>query len=125
MKRLIFGFIVAMLLFSIIGCTKTVEVFVCANGLKVSDASKCPTNKVAGVKKQEAEQYSRNYVNAYFTAKGGRAQLISSYLDADKGDYFATFVVSPREGEPYETIVSIDGKTGQVNCTSECGYTGS
>ena len=111
-----------MSILAVSGCTKEVKIFVCANGQEVSEASACPTNKVAGVKKKDAEGYARNYVNAYFATIGGRAQLVSSYLDPDRGDYFATFVVSEKGGSPYETLVSVDGKTGRVNCTQSCEY---
>jgi len=104
------------------GCTKTEYVYVCANGRETPDKSICPTNKVAGVKKVEAENYAKRYVSAYFTPYGGKAQLVSSYLDPDQGDYFATFIVSEKGGTPYETVVGVDGITGKVNCTEKCEY---
>jgi|GEM_PF-3102018 len=107
---------------AVAGCTKIETVYVCASGREVPEKEMCPTNKVAGVKKLDAEGYAKNYVNAYFLPYGGKAQLISSYLDTDKGDHFATFVVSEKGGSPYETVVTIDGLTGKVNCTERCDY---
>lgn len=124
MKRLIIGIFILTLLLNVVACTKTVEVYVCANGKREMDPNACPTNKVAGVNKKDAESYARNYVNAYFTAMGGRAQMVSSYLNPDQGDYLATFVVSEKDGDPYETVVVVDGKTGQVKCSENCGYAG-
>lgn len=122
MKKLIIALILTFLFLNIVACTKEVKVYVCANGKEVMDASECPTNKLAGVAKRDAETYARNYVNGYLAPRGGRAQLVSTYLDPDKGDYFSTFIVTEKEGEPYETVVSIDGKTGQVTCKEKCSY---
>ncbi|HII71808.1 TPA: hypothetical protein HA265_03575 [Candidatus Woesearchaeota archaeon] len=122
MKKLILLVIISLLLLNIVACTKVVKVYVCANGNEVNDKNACPTNKVAGVKKKDAEIYARNYVNAFFLGRGGRAQLVTTYLDPNKGDFMANFIVADKGGEPYETIVMIDGKTGQVSCTENCGY---
>jgi hypothetical protein len=48
--------------------------------------------------------------------------MVSSYLDPEKADFFATFIVAVKDSEPYQTEVLIDGVTGQVNCTKNCGY---
>ncbi len=112
---LILGFI------ALVGCTKTEKVYVCPNGKETTDKSLCPTNKVAAVSKRDAENYAKRYVSAYFY--GGKSQLVSSYINPDEGDYYATFVVSQRDEEPYETVVVIDGITGKVNCSENCDYT--
>lgn len=125
MRKMFAGLIFCVFLMGFIavaGCTKTEYVYICPNGAEVPDKSVCKTNKVAGVEKRDAESYAKRYVGAYFSPYGGKAQLVSSYLDPDKSDYFATFVVSEKDGEPYETVVSIDGVTGQVNCTDNCDY---
>jgi hypothetical protein len=103
------------------GCKEPepVIVYVCENGDEVSQKYLCRD----AVKKKDAENYAKRYVSAYFVPYGGKAQLVSSYLDPEKKDYFATFVVSEKGGTPYETVVSVDGLTGQVNCTSKCEYT--
>jgi hypothetical protein len=49
--------------------------------------------------------------------------MVSSYLDKDLGDYFATFIVAKKDGSPYQTVVLIDGVTGKVNCSENCDYT--
>jgi len=125
MKKLISVFMMSffvLALFAIAGCTKIEKVYVCANGKEVTDIKVCGINKVAGVKKMEAEEYSKRYVGAYFSPYGGKTQLVSAYLDPDAGDYFATFVVAEKEGTPYQTVVIVDGKTGKVNCTEKCDY---
>jgi hypothetical protein len=104
------------------GCTKTVTTYVCSSGREVPQKDMCPINKVAGVKKIEAEGYAKNYVSAYFMPYGGKAQMVSAYLDPDKGDFFATFIVATKDGAPYETVVLVDGVTGKVNCTENCKY---
>ena len=106
----------------LVGCTKIEKVYVCVNGQEVPDNKLCPTNKIAGVKKADAENYANRYVSAFFAPYGGKAQLVSSYLNPDQGDYMATFIVSEKGGLPYETVVSIDGVTGKVNCTEKCEY---
>ncbi len=108
----------------ITGCTKIEYKYICANGLEAIDKAECGINKIAGVKKIEAEGYARNFVNAYAQSKQGRAQLVSSYLDTDKGDYFATFVFTEHDQTTYQTVVKIDGKTGQVECFEACTYVG-
>ena len=125
MKRLLttlFIFLILAGAIVIIGCTKTEYVYICANGLEVASAEQCPSNKVAAIRKQEAESYARNYVTAYFSPYGGKAQFVSSYLNPDEGDYYATFIVAERDGEPLQTVVVVDGITGQVECSEECGY---
>jgi hypothetical protein len=123
MRRFIVAFIVGVMLLSVLaGCTETLTVYICANGKEVPDKALCATNKVAGVKKVEAESYARNYVSAFFSPYGGKAQLVSSYLDPDKGDYFATFIVAEKDSAPYQTVVLVDGVTGKVNCTEKCDY---
>jgi hypothetical protein len=117
---MIFLFLAAFIAIS--GCTKTEYVYVCADGSEKAEKSECSFNKIAGVKKMEAEIYAKNYVNAYFLPYGGKSQMVSSYLDPEEGDYFATFIVSEREGTPYETEVKIDGLTGKVSCEKECDY---
>jgi hypothetical protein len=111
-----------LLLATLAGCTKIEKVYVCANGKEVGNISSCPMNKVAGVKKLEAEEYAKNFVNAYFLPYGGKSQLVSSFLDPNKGDYFATFIVASKDSSPYQTIVCVDGITGIVNCTQNCKY---
>ena len=126
MKRSIALIIITLFLLStvfLIGCTKTETIYVCATGRETPDKDTCGTNKVAGVKKTEAETYASRYVSGYFSSYGGKSQLVSSYLDPEKGDYFATFIVAERDSEPYETVVSIDGVTGQVSCSEKCDYT--
>jgi hypothetical protein len=108
----------------IAGCTKIEKVYVCANGLEVPDQSACGVNKVAGVKKVDAETYAKNYVGAYFVPYGGKSQMVSTYLDKELGDYFATFIVAKKDGAPYQTVVLVDGVTGKVNCTENCEYAG-
>ena len=125
MKKVFAGLIFCIFLMGFIavsGCTKTEYIYVCANGRETPDKAICTTNKVAGVKKTEAESYSQRYVSAFFTPYGGKSQLVSSYLDPNQGDYFATFIVSEKGGNPYETVVSVDGVTGKVNCTNNCDY---
>jgi len=124
MRSLLLFFIISTFLLSIVvaGCTETVTVYICANGKEVPDKAACTTNKVAGVKKTDAETYSKNYVGAFFIPYGGKSQMVSSYLDPDKGDYFATFIVAEKGGAPYQTVVLIDGVTGKVNCTEKCEY---
>ncbi|MFC1723832.1 hypothetical protein ACFL0V_06855 [Nanoarchaeota archaeon] len=126
MKKFLFiAFMISVLILAFVnlaGCTKIEKVYVCANGREVMNPADCPTNKVAGLKKKDAEANARKYVSAYFSATGGRSSLVSSYLDPDKGDYFATFIVNERDGVPYETTVQIDGKTGQVACSEKCTY---
>ncbi len=124
MKSLAIIIIISLLVAFITGCSGPEKVYVCVNGKEVQDKAQCPTNKLAGVKKVQAETYARNYVNAYFMSSGGRAQLVSSYLNPDVGDYFATFVVAEKNSQPYETVVVVDGKTGQVHCNQSCEYTG-
>jgi len=113
-----------LILLALAGCTKIEYKYVCANGIEVTDKTECPTNKVAGVKKIEADGYARNFVNAYAGARQGRAQLVSSYLDPDQGDYFATFVFTEQDDKTYQTVVKVDGKTGQVECNQGCDYVG-
>ncbi len=104
------------------GCKKPepTYVYVCANGKEMPQKYMCND----AVKKTEAESYAKRYVDAYFLPYGGKAQLISSYLDVDTSSYISTFVVADKGGEPYETEVSVDGVTGKVNCTKECAYIG-
>ena len=125
MKRLLttlFIFLILAGTILVVGCTKTEYVYICANGMEVVAAEKCPSNKVAAIRKQEAETYARNYVTAYFTPYGGKAQFVSSYLNPDEGDYYSTFIVAERDGEPLQTVVVVDGITGQVACSEECEY---
>lgn len=123
MKRLVFAVLLFVFIagfIAVAGCTKTV--YICSSGREVEQKEMCPTNKVAGVKKVEAEGYAKNYVSAYFLPYGGKAQMVSAYLDPEKGDYYATFIVATRDGTPFQTVVLIDGVTGQVNCTEKCDY---
>jgi hypothetical protein len=124
MRSFMLFFIIGTLLLSIVvaGCAKTEPIYICANGKEVPDKAVCKTNKVAGVKKTEAENYAKNYVSAFFIPYGGKSQVVSSYLDPDQGDYFATFIVADKGGAPYQTVVLIDGVTGKVNCTEKCEY---
>ena len=117
---LVFTFLFSMV--AIAGCTKTVTNYVCVNGSVLPAAGLCGTNKLAAVKKVDAETYAKNFVNAFFTPYGGKSQLVSSYLDPNKGDYFATFVVAAKDASPSQTVVSIDGVTGKVSCTENCDY---
>ncbi|MFC1741374.1 hypothetical protein ACFL3V_02475 [Nanoarchaeota archaeon] len=122
-KTLPLMIIITLLLgMTLAGCTKIETVYVCADGREVPDKESCGVNKVAGVKKMEAEKYAQNYVTAYFLPYGGKSQLVSSYLDTKEGDYKATFIVSEKGGNPYETEVTIDGITGKVSCNTECDY---
>jgi hypothetical protein len=123
MRRIISIFLSFMLILSFLalfGCKEPepVIIYVCENGQEVPKKAFCRD----AVKKSDAESYAKRYVSAYFNPYGGKSQLVSSYLDAEQGDYFATFVVSEKDGEPYETVVSINGMTGKVNCTEKCGY---
>ena len=93
-------------------------IYVCENGKHVVNDNLCRD----AVKKSDAENYAKRYVNSYFLSYGGKAQLISSYLDPDAHAYMATFVVAEKGGEPYETEVAVDGITGKVNCTESCNY---
>ena len=125
MKKIAFLVILCVFILgtvAIAGCTKVEKVYVCASGRESPTKDTCGINKVAGIKKQEAESYAKNFVGAYFTQYGGKAQLVSSYLDPEKGDFFATFVVGMKDSEPYQTVVSVDGVTGKVNCTENCQY---
>jgi hypothetical protein len=106
----------------VLGCTKVEKIYVCANGHEFPDKALCPINKVAGVKKVDAETYAKSYVSAFFNPYGGKSQMVSSYLDPDKGDWFATFIVAKKDGAPYQTVVLVDGVTGKVNCTENCDY---
>ena len=105
---------------ALFGCKEpeTIKVYVCENGKEVKTKSLC----AEAVSKKDAESYAKRYVGAYFTPYGGKAQLISSYLDAEAHNYIATFVVAVKEGEPYETEVTVDGITGQVTCKKNCDY---
>jgi len=122
MKMQLIVILSCLLLAILAGCTKTEKVYVCVNGKEVGNITLCPTNKVAGVKKIDAEEYSKNFVNAYFLPYGGKVQLVSSFLDPNKGDYFATFIVANKDSSPYQTIVAVDGITGIVSCTQNCKY---
>ncbi len=125
MRRVIFFSIITLLLLGIVavaGCAKTEYLYVCVNGSALPDKNMCPSNKLTAVKKTDAEEYAKRYVSAYFVPYGGKAQLVSSYLDRDKGDHMATFIVSEKGGSPYETIVAIDGLKGNVTCIDKCGY---
>jgi hypothetical protein len=125
MKRLITTIIITLFLAAFIataGCAKTEYKYICVDGKEYVNKSMCPTNKISAVKKTEAETYYRNYVNAYFVPYGGKVQLVSSYLNTSKGDYLATFVVSVKDGKPYETVVMVDGLTGKVECADKCDY---
>jgi len=122
--RKLFAFIIAAMMvlgmFALFGCKEPepVYVYICANGKEVSSKQMCGD----AVSKNDAENYAKRYVSAFFTPYGGKAQLVSSYLDMEINNYFATFVVADRDGMPYETIVEIDGVTGKVNCTEKCDY---
>lgn len=125
MKRLITTILITLFLAAFVataGCTKTEIRYVCVNGNEVSNKTMCPTNKISAVKKTEAETYARNYVNAYFTPFGGKVQLVSSFLNTSAGDHFVTFVVTEKDGKPYETVVKVDGLTGKVECSDKCEY---
>ena len=127
MKRMLSVLVIFLVLAAFIimvGCTKVETVYICANGRQVIDQAECSTNKVAAVKKQDAESYARNFVNAYFISYSGKVQFVSSYLDADVGDYKATFIVSEKDGSPVQTKVLIDGVTGEVRCMENCEYVG-
>lgn len=123
MKRLIMIAIVCVFLAAFIisaGCKEPEPtfVYVCANGKEMPQKHMCRD----AVKKTDAENYAKRYVNAFFLPYGGKSQLVSSYLDVDTHSYIATFVVAKKGGEPYETEVSVDGVTGKVNCTKRCDY---
>ena len=123
MKKLISVIILCVLLgalLALFGCKEPEPriVYVCENGKEVDTKKLCRD----AVRKTDAENYAKRYMNAYFLPYGGKSQLVSSYLDSEKEDYFATFVVADKGGQPYETEVSIDGITGKVNCTKECGF---
>lgn len=115
---IMFIFLVGFL--SLFGCKEpeTITVYVCENGKEVSKKSLC----AEAVSKKDAESYATRYVGAYFNPYGGKSQLISSYLDPEAHNYVATFVVAVKDGEPYETEVSVDGITGQVTCRKNCDY---
>jgi hypothetical protein len=125
MRKFIIPVFLALLLCLtvLVGCTKIEKVYVCADGMEYPEKAACGVNKVAGVKKMEAEKYANNYVQAYFIPYGGKARLVSSYLDPKEGDYKATFIVSDKDGSPYETKLLIDGLTGEVSCKDKCDYT--
>lgn len=125
MRKNIFSMFAILLLLAALlaGCTKEVTVYVCADGRTAENKTSCGINKVAGVSKIESETYAKNYVTAYFLPYGGKAQMVSSYLDAKEGDFVATFIVAEKDGTPYETEVLVDGLTGKVSCKSKCDYT--
>ncbi|MBI4738792.1 hypothetical protein HY772_04475 [Candidatus Woesearchaeota archaeon] len=118
MKRVILIVFVVVLAFVVLGCKKVV--YVCANGIETDDKNECPYNKIASVKQKDAEKYATNYVGAFVNAKGGKSTLVSSYTA--KGDFYASFVVSPKDQPAFETTVRVDGVTAQVNCTQSCQY---
>ncbi|MBW2965338.1 hypothetical protein KY363_07820 [Candidatus Woesearchaeota archaeon] len=124
-KTMLSMFVIILLLAAFLaGCTKEVTVYVCADGKTAQNKTSCGINKVAGVSKIEAETYAKNYVTAYFLPYGGKAQMVSSYLDAKEGDFLATFIVAEKDGTPYETEVTVDGLTGKVSCKTKCEYAG-
>jgi hypothetical protein len=115
---LVLGFV------ALAGCTKTETKYVCPNDDVVIARDMCKTNAVASVTKKDAEQYAQNYVKAFFTQQGGKYQMVSSYLNRTTSSHYATFIVSEREGTPYETVVVVNGLTGTVRCDQACEYTG-
>jgi PBP1b-binding outer membrane lipoprotein LpoB len=110
--------LVALLVLSFIalsGCTK--YLYVCSTGEEVEEKAEC---KVTRIDKNDAENFAKRYVSAYFS--DGKSQLVSSYLDLNKGGYFVTFIVSEKNGAPYETVVLVDKTTGKVTCNEKCNY---
>ena len=116
-KLLIFALLICSLLV-LSACKKTI--YICANGNAVDIKEDCPYNKITKISQKDAEKFGTNYVGAYVQALEGKAKLVSSFNE--KGDYFATFIITPDEGIAYETVVQIDGITGKVNCTEGCQY---
>ncbi|MBI5398834.1 hypothetical protein HZB03_05195 [Candidatus Woesearchaeota archaeon] len=119
MKLAILIVIIVSVAFIALGCKKIV--YVCANGIETEDKNECPYNKLSSVKQKDAEKYATNYVGAFVNAKGGKSTLVSSYTA--KGDFYVSFVVSPKDQPAFETTVRVDGITAQVNCTQSCQYT--
>jgi hypothetical protein len=107
-----------ILLLVLAGCKK--YIYVCANGVETEKKEECPYNKLATVKQKDAEKFGTNYVNALVQAKGGKATLVSSFMT--KGDFYVSFVIAPKNQTAFETTVSVDGVTAQVNCTQNCQY---
>ncbi|MBW2968385.1 hypothetical protein KY362_07945 [Candidatus Woesearchaeota archaeon] len=125
MRNTILFFIISLILVcaALAGCTKTEIRYVCVNGGEPVIAKEmCKTNKIAEVEKREAEDYAQNYVKGYFAPYGGKVQMVSTYLNTADSDYYATFIVSVRDGAPRETIVVVDSITGQVRCNETCDY---
>jgi hypothetical protein len=118
MRKLVFLmlFVVSLLVFA--GCKK--YIYVCANGLEKEKMEECPYNKLATVKQKDAEKFGTNYVAALVQAKGGKATLVSSFMN--KGDFYVSFVIAPKDQTAFETTVRVDGVTAQVNCTQNCQY---
>ncbi len=121
MKKSILVTLLVLSLFIISACSKTV--YICANGQETEEKETCPYNKISKVSSKDADKFSTNFVTGFLQAQGGRAKFVSSY--ADKGDYFVTFIVNPKDNTPYETVVQVDGITGKVKCTENCQYSGS
>lgn len=125
MKRLITTILITLFLAAFIataGCTKIETKYICVDGKEQVNKTMCPTNKIAALKKPEAESYAKNYVTAYFTPFGGKVQIVSSYLNSSEGDFYSTFIVTPKDSKPYETVLKIDGLTGKVECHNQCEY---
>lgn len=126
MKVIHMIFMISILIGSIFltGCVKTETKYVCANGQTTLVKSECGINKVASIKQKDAEKYAKNYVSGYIGSLGGKSQLVSTYLNPDEGDYHSTFIVTPKNSDPFETIVIVDGDTSQVSCNKNCIYAG-
>ncbi|MFH1063586.1 MAG: hypothetical protein V1729_00735 [Candidatus Woesearchaeota archaeon] len=125
MKRLSCIIILSVLilgLISVAGCSAPEPQYICASGKITPVKEDCKTNRVSGVTKKDAESYSSRYVTAFFAPYGGKSQLVSSYLEPDEGDYYSTFIVSEKDGTPYETVVKVDGMTSKVACYDKCDY---
>lgn len=101
--------------------TKSKVVYHCPSGNLASDISQCSFSKQNVISEDQARENALNYVEAYVSSAGWKVTFINAY--AEEGNWYAQLVIAKRGEEPYQTLVSVDGKRGSVSCLENCPYT--
>ena len=115
--------LISLLIISILVLSGCGQKYVCADG-SVKDAKElCSYNKVASLRDRDAERNAENYIKGYLLSTDYRYTLVNSVLN--QGDFEVKFIISARDNsDTYESIILIDGITGNPECIEGCAFTG-